>query len=113
MAGRDTRVIGYFARISPIDVVCTDRDACVIAGSSDAMATYLGEVAPEARNATVSKTRFGDIFRGLQLGAAYAFDEESYARFYPLAQEAGLPVQRGEFDPQHGRRLFTVRLDVR
>jgi len=113
MARRDTRVIGYYARMSPTDVVCTDTDACVVAGSSEAMARYLGEVAPDAGNVIVSKTRFGDILRGLQLGAAYAFDKEAYARFYPLAYEAGLPVQPAQFDPQQGRRFFTVRPDVR
>ena len=113
MATRDTRVIGYFACLSPIDLICTDTDACVIAGSSDAMAQYLGEVAPDTVGATIRKTRFADILRGLQLGAAYAFDKESYARFYPLAREAGLVVQPAEFDPQHGRRFFTVRPDVR
>ena len=113
MARHDTRVIGYFASLSPTDVVCADTDACVVAGSSEAMAQYLGEVAPGAANATVRKTRFVDILRGLELGAAYAFDKESYSRFYPLAQEAGLAVRPADFDSQHGRRFFTVRLDVR
>ncbi len=113
MAQHDTRVIGYFARMSPTDVVCTDTDACVVAGSTEAMEQYVGEVSPETPRGAVSKTRFGDILRGLHLGGAYAFDKESYARFYPLAREAGLPVQPAQFDPQHGRRFFTVRLDVR
>ena len=113
MAERDTRVIGYFAYFSPTDHVCTDTDACVIAGSGEAMQQYLSEMAPaSAGDASVRKTRFIDILRGLNLGAAYAFDNESYARFYPLAREAGLDVAQADFDEQRklGNRFFTVRL---
>jgi hypothetical protein len=89
MAYDDTRVIGYFAYLSPTECVCTDVDACVVSGSSDAMEQYVAEVHPQARReAVVKKTRLRDILRGLQLGAAYAFDRESYGRFLPLAREA-------------------------
>jgi len=116
MRPRDTRVIGYFAYLSPDRVVCTDVDACVVAGSSTAMEEYLAEGNPhDAATATVRKTRFGEILRGLELGAAYAFDRESYARFYPLALEAGLPVEAADFERhrEEGRRFFTVRLVTR
>jgi hypothetical protein len=51
----------------------------------------------------------------LELGGAYAFDRESYARFYPLALEAGIPVEAADFEGQRqqGERFFTVRLAVR
>jgi hypothetical protein len=112
MADRDTRVIGYFAYLSPTDLVCTDTDACVIAGSGEAMQQYLSEMAPSTAGASVRKTRFVEILRGLNLGAAYAFDNESYARFYPLAREAGLDVAQPDFDEERkrGNRFFTVRL---
>jgi len=35
---------------------------------------------------------------GLKLGAAYAFDEESYQKFYPLARKEGLNVAEANFD---------------
>lgn len=116
MPPRDTRVIGYFAYLSPMQVVCTDVDACVVSGSSKAMVEYLAEADPHgAANATVRKTRFGAILRGLEIGGAYAFDRESYARFYPLALEAGIPVEAADFEGQRqqGGRFFTVRLAVR
>ena len=113
MARHDTRVIGYVAFLSPTDLLCTDTDACVVSGSSEAMEQYLGELAQRAADANVRKARFVEILRGLQLGGAYAFDSESYARFYPLAKEAGLDVRPADFDSQHGRRFFGVRLDVR
>jgi hypothetical protein len=116
MAQSDSRVIGYFAYLSPMQVVCTDVDACVVSGSSGVMQEYLAELHPHgSAAATVKKTRFDEIVRGLQLGAAYAFDQESYARFYPLALEAGIPVEAADFDAQaaSGNRFFTVRLVMR
>ena len=113
MTQRDSRVIGYFAYLSPMQVVCSDVDACVVSGSSMAMEQYLAEIHPHhAPTATVRKTRFGEILRGLELGAAYAFDQESYARFYPLALEAGIPVAAADFEKRResGDRFFTVRL---
>ena len=109
----EMKVIGYFAFASRRQVVCTDVDACVVAGSDRAMRDYLMEIAPDdCRRATVRKTRFGEIMQGLSLGAAYAFDEDSYSRFYPLAQAAGLPVEPGDFSAaaNGGDRFFTVRL---
>jgi hypothetical protein len=51
------------------------------------MQTYLAEIQPEEPSTSkIKKTRFGEIVSGLRLGAVYAFDEEAYQRFYPLAQ---------------------------
>jgi hypothetical protein len=115
MPERDTKVVGYFAYWSPTQVVCVEVDACVIAGSSGAMEKYLAKLDPlRAPKATVKKTRFGEISSGLHLGAAYAFDKESYARFYPLALEAGLPVAAADFEDRRHRDgwFFTVRLVI-
>jgi hypothetical protein len=112
MPRREGKVIGYFAYLSAERVVCTAVDACVISGTSRAMEEYVAEVfAADASKAIVKKTRFGEILRGIQAGAAYAFDKESYARFYPLALKAGLPVAEADFDdPRHRKtRFFTVR----
>ena len=59
---------------------------------------------------TIRKTRFGEIMRGLRLGAAYAFDEASYARFLPLGKAAGLALSDADFS-LHGERFFTVRIE--
>ena len=114
MMARDAKVIGYFAYMSAAEVVCTDVDACVISGSSEAMERYLEELHPEgASKATVKKTRFGEIRIRMEMGAAYAFDQAAYERFYPLAREAGFPVEWGDFEKaeEGGVRFFTVRLE--
>lgn len=79
------------------------------------MAKYLTEMgAGGSSQHTVRKTRFQEILQGLSLGAAYAFDEESYGRFYPLAREEGLPVVAADFAAARarGERYVTVQLVV-
>lgn len=115
MAHRNRKIIGYFAFSSPTEVVCTGNhgDACVISGSVRAMKAFLKEIDPhDKKRHIVKKTRFGEILRGLNLGAAYGFDEESYKKFYPLARKEGLPVERADFDGMKDNdfRFFTVQL---
>lgn len=93
---RHSKVIGYFAYESPTMMVCTG-EACVIAGSRRAMTQYILEIDPQQRTRrTIKKTTFDEIKRGLELGAAYAFDKASYKRFYPLARGAGLGVMEAD-----------------
>ena len=106
-------VIGYFAYFPPMDAVCTDVDACLIAGSREAMERYVAEAhGSRAGEATVRKTTFKEILGGMKLGAAYAFDEESYKAFYPVARRAGLPVTEPHFEEgrTRGSLFLTVRL---
>ncbi len=118
MGNRHQHVIGYVACASPTDVVCTGAtgDACVMSGSTHAMKTFLVEIDPHGQTShRLKKTRCGEILRGLTRGAAYAFDEESYARLYPLAREEGLPVAEANFAEMQskGFRCFTVQLQER
>jgi hypothetical protein len=112
MSARRSKVIGYFAYASPTAVVCTGS-ACVISGSRRAMQQYLSELDPDRRERnTIKKTTFEEIKRGLELGGAYAFDETSYKRFYPLAKQAGLGVMEADFE-QHkavGERFLIIQL---
>jgi hypothetical protein len=113
MSINNTKVIGFFAYASYSEVVCTDGAACVITGSQKAMEEYLKELDPQnSKKHTIKKTRFGDIQKGLQLGAAYAFDEDAYNKFYPLAREVGLNVQPANFEEKksEGLRFFTVQI---
>ena len=111
MSDRYTKVIGCFAH-KGIEAVCTEGLACLISGSHDAMERYLVEMGHDEKSNTIKKTRFGEILRGMRLGAAYAFDKESYERFYPLAIAEGLKVS----DPTvfqnmpPGAKFFTVRV---
>lgn len=113
MSIHDTKVIGFFAYASPSEVVCTDGAACIITGSQKSMEEYLKELDPQnIRKRTIKKTRFGEIIKGMHLGAAYGFDEDAYNRFYPLAREIGLDVQPADFKTkkQEGLRFFTVQI---
>ena len=77
------------------------------------MEEYLSEIDSDRRTRrTIQKTTFDEIKRGLQLGAAYAFDKVSYRRFYPLAKRAGLDVMEADFEKHQaeGYRFFTVQL---
>jgi len=107
MANAEAKVIGYFAYSSPQAVVCSGK-ACVISGSEAALAQYLGELGAGGKH-TIRKTRFGEIMRGLSLGAAYAFDEEAYGRFLPLGRAVGLALADADFS-RHKQRFFTVQV---
>lgn len=102
----DSKVIGYFAYSSSRAVVCSGK-ACLISGSEGAMRTYLQEFGATGRH-TLRKTRFGEIMQGIGLGAAYAFDEESYGRFLPLGRAAGLALSDADFS-RHKERFFSVQ----
>ena len=107
----DSKVIGYFAFSSPTEVVC-DGDACVIAGSEQAMRNYLDSVSAEAsKKGAIRKTRFGEIIQGMKMGGLYAFDEQSYNRFYPLANRIGFSLKEEEFSvpTETGHHFVVIR----
>ena len=89
---RDSRVVGFFAHDGS-DEVFRFEEACVVAGSRERLRTCLA-IHPKLRNAslTFAKIRFSDVHAGLDNGAAYAFDEEAFERFAPLARDAGIDV---------------------
>jgi len=115
MSARHSKVIGYFAYESPTMLVCSG-EACVIAGSRRAMTRYILEIDPNQQTRrTIKKTTFAEIKRGLELGAAYAFDKVSYKRFYPLARRAGLGVMKVDeaaFEKREaaGERFLIIQL---
>ncbi|MBC8185483.1 hypothetical protein H8E88_30720 [candidate division KSB1 bacterium] len=113
MSIHDTKVIGFFAYASASEVVCTEQAACVITGSQKSMEEYIKELDPQnLKKRTIKKTRFVEIMQGLQLGAAYGFDEDAYNRFYPIAKDIGLDVQQADFEEKRseGLRFFTVQI---
>jgi len=96
----DGKVIGHFAFSSPMGVIC-DGDACVISGSEEAMRNYIKSALSESSKAvTIKKTRFSEIIQGMKKGAPYAFDEQSYNRFYPLANKIGFNLKEEDFTMQ-------------
>jgi hypothetical protein len=107
----DSKVIGYFAFSSPTEVIC-DGDACVISGSEKEMLNYLKSISPEAtKKTTIKKTRFGEIIKGMKMGAPYAFDEHSYNRFYPLANKTGFNLKEEDFSvpTETGHHFVVIR----
>lgn len=92
----DSKVIGYFAFNSPLEVVC-EGDACVISGSEQDMRNYLNGLSSTTEEVTIKKTRFSEIIQGMKMGAPYAFDEHSYNRFYPLANKMGFNLRNEDF----------------
>jgi hypothetical protein len=108
----DTRVIGYFGYTPPMHAVC-DGDACVIAGSEARMKRYVEAIVSGSFKETrIKKTRFGEILKGLKLGGAYAFDEEAYNRFHPLAKKAGLPITPQDFSGPTPTGMHFVRIQL-
>ena len=104
----DSKVIGYFAFSSPTEVVC-EGDACVISGSEQRMKNYVASLTQESsKKTTIKNTRFGEITKGMKMGAPYAFDEESYNRFYPLANKIGLNLKEEDFSQTETRYHFMV-----
>jgi hypothetical protein len=92
--------------------VC-DGDACVIAGSEARMKRYVEAIVSGSFKETrIKKTRFGEILKGLKLGGAYAFDEEAYNRFHPLAKKAGLPITPQDFSGPTPTGMHFVRIQL-
>jgi hypothetical protein len=110
---RHSKVVGYFAYVSPEEVLC-DGDACIISASEAAIRDYQRAASGtnHAADLRVRKTRFGEILAGLAMGASYAFDPTTYDRFRPLALAEGLqfePERLGVKDPG-GFEFFRIQL---
>jgi len=110
----ESKVIGYIAYIDKEYPICSG-DACLISGSESEVLSKVMNINPENRDSyRTRKARFGDIVNGMQHGGAYAFDKESYSRFFPLAKQVGLNVSEANFEEmeKQGDEFFTVRLDI-
>ncbi len=107
----DSKVIGYFAFSSPTEVIC-EGDACVISGTEQDMRNYIQSALPDSsKKTTIKKTRFGEIIKGMEMGAPYAFDEQSYNRFYPLANKIGFNLKEEDFsrETETGYHFVVIR----
>jgi len=110
---RASKVIGYFAYVPPMEAFC-DGDACVIAGSEAGLLEYIAARDPrDVKKNKIKKTRFGEIVRGIGLGAAYAFDEDAYNRFFPLAQEEGFDLGPEDFSQPSPTGMHFIRVQAK
>ena len=107
-----SRVIGVYAYSKPGSVFLYE-DGCVVAGSEELIKQYLKSLGGEpARDIKIAKIRFGELYAGLKSGAVYAFDRESYGRFYAPARRAGIDDLHGFPDAESGDiQLMKVGFD--
>jgi hypothetical protein len=90
-------LIGYYAQVSRLAGMC-NGDALVVMGAKAKLRAQVArQTSGSAAQCVLKKAWFDEILAGLRLGAAYAFDEEAYNRFYPLGQQAGLTVGPEDF----------------
>ncbi len=112
MPGIKTKVIEYISLVDRINLFCSG-DACVVAGSEKSILEYIRRANPNRKNELkVKKARFGEIEAGLLAGGAYAFDQESYQRFQPIAIQKGHDLSNLNFeeDSKKENDLLIVRL---
>ena len=111
MNGSNHKVIGYFAIRRGSPYILCDGDACVIAGSEQSMNSYIVKLANDKpSNYKVKKTRYGEIVKGMRMGAVYTFDKKAYKRFFPLAKAEGAPVMDFKFEDDEKPHEDAVRL---
>lgn len=84
------KVIGYYCYTESGNAFC-DGEGCIIAGSEELIKRYMEKMLGDREEREIiRKTTFGEIIRGIEKGGPYAFDEEAYRRFLPLAENNGL-----------------------
>ena len=100
MSTFDGKVIGHFAFTSSGQVAC-DGPSCLILSSETEVRQYLSVSYPkDVKKFTIKKTKFGEIMKGLSLGASYAFDRAAYSRFSKIAEKVKYPLNQAEFPDQ-------------
>ena len=108
-------LIGYIAALQ-LDVLC-DGDACIVMGSKFKFRSHLANN-PQTHDKeyVLKKAWFDDILIGIQYGAPYAFDEEAFRLFHPLALRVGLILPPPDFSvapppdlPQPALHLLRVQ----
>ncbi len=109
------KVIGWFSHTNKGTVFC-DGDSCIIAGSKELMEGYIrgmnctqNDEIPDV----IKKTRFEEIQKGLEHGAAYSFDQESYSRFLPIIRKRGGDFSEPDFveEDSSGGGISLIRVE--
>ena len=101
-------VIGFVAR-QGIHMAC-DGDACIVAGSRAAMVAILEYHRNDPAEHAIEPARCSQILQAIELGGAYAFDEQAYGRFLPEAQQVGLPLVEEDFSDPGPTGIHLVRI---
>ncbi len=108
------RKISFLFLLVFFSLYCSQSKNPIFTGVDSNFSIYFLNDSINVRKHTIKKTRFGEIMQGLRFGASYAFDEESYTRFYPFARKEGLNVKWVDFskDKPEGMRFFTVQIVI-
>lgn len=101
-------LVGYTAR-QGMNVAC-DGDACIVAGSHPAMVSILEHHRRDPGQYLIEKATAPHILQAMELGGAYAFDEEAYGRFLGPAKAAGLPLGEEDFSDPGPTGIHLVRV---
>lgn len=113
------KVVGYFSH-SPIGGVFCDGDACIIAGTESLMYSYIEAMLicddkTKKEKSLVRKTKFGEVLAGLAQGGSYAFDKESYLKFFSFVKKYELnnfPEPEGFLSKQSPAGLHFIRIQL-
>ena len=106
--GHAEAVIGVVARYG-MTMLC-DGDACVVAGSEAAMTAILQSQHRDPAAYAIEPAYAWQLLQAIDMGAAYAFDEQAYQQFLPAAQQAGLPLAEEDFSAPGPAGIHLVRV---
>jgi len=102
------KVIGVFGSKRGVGQFC-DNQALVVCGSEATLRKAMLSRGADPATMMIQKARMGAVVEALRMGAAYAFDQEAYARFAPEAETIGIPTQEFDFTPsQPGLIKFLI-----
>ena len=78
------------------------------------MKFYINKLGKSNQKDIIKKTRFGEIINGMRQGGAYAFDEESYNRFYDFAITNGVAglLEKEKFLENSDTAMHFIRIQI-
>jgi len=86
MSSGANKIIGYFSYTKSGNVFC-DGDSCIILNSKKLIRKLLQTKASiDLEQDLIKKTTFGEVIKGIKLGASYILDKDSYNIFHTIAK---------------------------
>ena len=86
MSSGTNKIIGYFSYTKSGNVFC-DGDSCIILNSKKLIHQLLkAKASIDSEQDLIKKTTFGEVIKGIELGASYILDKDSYNIFHAIAK---------------------------
>lgn len=86
MSSGINKIIGYFSYTKSGNVFC-DGDSCIIINSKQLMRRLLqAKASIDSEQDLIKKTTFGEVINGIELGASYILDKDTYSVFNTIAK---------------------------